>query len=233
MVASIIFDFDGTLAVGHGPVLAYAQTVSAFAQEGFVNRVENALQQYDTGESTYRDGYDIVGSLAALDGVSAKSLQSSYSLSRELLGTATAPVDTMPGLSEFLSTLRQSVRVVLATNAPERGITQILNSWGVTHKFDELHFDVGKPVGLTPIVSRLRVDGPVLSIGDIPEFDLAPAQDLGADTALVGASATTSDFPATFRGPSLSALRSVIETWAASTASSTPAPSGASPKTER
>lgn len=35
MPATIIFDFDGTLAVGNGPVLAYAGQVAAVAGDGF------------------------------------------------------------------------------------------------------------------------------------------------------------------------------------------------------
>lgn len=233
MAASIVFDFDGTLAVGHGPVRAYARAVAERAQPRFRERVDVALKNYDLGENRYRDGYDIVGSFAAEDGISEEELQEAYVRSRKELGSEAAPVATMPGIRGFLVELRRSARLILATNAPEPGIRRVLDSWGIAAEFDELHFESSKPAGLLPIVTRLRESGAVLSIGDIPEFDLVPAKQLGADTALVGPAAATSDFPATFRGPSLAALRPAIETWAVTAASSTLASPDAQSSPER
>lgn len=222
MAPSIVFDFDGTLAIGHGPVRAYALQVAKSAGSEFFASVEDALVRYDAGDLSYRDGYDIVGTLAAKHGITATELQQCYAESREILGTAQAPVHTMPGLDEFLQQLATRVRLVLATNAPSAGIHRVLESWGVAERFDELHFTVGKPVGLERVIAPLVHEGPVLSIGDIAEFDLAPAAALGADTALVGAAASSSDFCATMRGDSLAALSAEIHTWAVTAASSTP-----------
>ncbi|MDN6499637.1 MAG: hypothetical protein L0K44_07820, partial [Yaniella sp.] len=77
---------------------------------------------------------------------------------------------------------------------------------------------VGKPAGLFNIVESALDRGPVLAIGDIAEYDLAPALQLGADTALVGATAMTSTAPVTMRGASLEHLASDIQTWAAQAA---------------
>lgn len=233
MAPSIVFDFDGTLALGHGPVLAYAHAVAEAAGTGFIDRVARALVHYDTGDSGYRDGYHVVGALAAADGVTPAALQAAYARSREALGTAQAPVATIPRLPEFLATLGRSARLVLATNAPAAGIEQVLESWGVSGRFDEVHVSVGKPDGLHRLITVLREAGPVLAIGDIAEFDLAPAWALGADTALVGATAASSPAPVTLRGPSLDALRTEIETWAATAASSTPEPTGSGTGIER
>ncbi|WP_156316544.1 HAD family hydrolase [Leucobacter japonicus] len=233
MAPSIVFDFDGTLAVGHGPVRAYAHCVAAAAAAGYLDRVEAELARYDAGDSAFRDGYDIVGSLAVADGVTAEAAQRAYAESRELLGTASAPVDAVDGLDDMLETLGRSARLILATNAPEPGIDRVLASWGVQHRFDERHFTVGKPAGLAPLVERLLAHGPVLAIGDIAEYDLVPAITLGADTALVGATAATSTVPVTMRGASLAQLRTEIETWAALAASSTSAPLGAGSGIER
>lgn len=221
MAPSIVFDFDGTLAVGHGPVLAYANIIAPYAAPGFIDRVHVELERFDSGVTVYRDGYDVVGSLARLAGVSVATTQTAYDGSRSLLGTAAAPVSTMPGLAEFLTTLSAHVTLVLATNAPEAGVDRVLDDWGVSSSFTEKHFAIGKPAGLSNLVERLRESGPVLTIGDIAEFDLTPAAELGADTALVGATALHSPASVTMRGSSLAAIRADIEAWAATAASST------------
>lgn len=220
MTPTIIFDFDGTLAVGHGPVLAYARFVSTAAKPGYLERVDAALSDFDAGATTYRDGYDVVGSLAALDGVSPETMAAAYANSREHLATELAPVNTMPGLDDFLAALHRDARLLLATNAPEAGVDRALGEWGVRDHFDELYFTVGKPAGLSAIVERAQTHGPVLAVGDIVEFDLAPALALGADTALVGATAELSPASVTMRGTSLSDLKEDIATWAADAAAS-------------
>ncbi len=233
MAPSIVFDFDGTLALGHGPVRAYAQAIAPAAGPDFNARVNAALRAYDTGESPYRDGYHAVGTLAARDGVSGEALQAAYQRSRTLLGTADAPVTTIAGLADFLTVLASSCTLVLATNAPGDGIAEVLTTWGVRDLFAECHFAVGKPAGLHRIITTLREQGPVLAVGDIAEFDLAPAWALGADTALVGATAHTSPAPVSMRGLSLAALRTEIETWAATAGTSTPEPAGSGTGIER
>lgn len=225
MAASIIFDFDGTLAIGHGPVLAYADEAAAFAGADFRSRVDEALADFDSGDRTYRDGYDIVGSLAAADGVDEDTLSGAYRRSRVKLGTADAPVRTIEDLDGFLAALAPHAELILATNAPEQSIHQVLDSWGVRERFDAVHFNVGKPLGLVDIARHAYVRGPVLAIGDIVEFDLAPAWAMGADTALVGATAFDSAAPVTMRGSSLADLRDGILNWArahSASVSSTP-----------
>ena len=221
MRPSIIFDFDGTLAIGHGPVLAYARFVADAAGPQFVERVESELANYDAGATEYRDGYNIVASLAEADGVEDKTMAAAYTRSREELGTARAPVRSMPRLDNFLATVGQYARLVLATNAPQEGVGRVLENWGVHNSFDELHFRVGKPAGLSAIVEAELADGPVLAVGDIVEYDLAPALGLGADTALVGATAATSTAHVTMRGASLEHLESDIHTWAVQAAAHT------------
>lgn len=235
MAPSIVFDFDGTLAIGHGPVRAYAACVAdgAAVAPGFIDRVDGELARYDAGESTYRDGYDIVGSLAEAAGVTLDARAEAYERSRTRLGSELAVVDTIDGLDAALETLGRSARLVLATNAPETGVAAVLDAWGVRDRFDELHYTVGKPVGLERLIERLITEGPVLAIGDIFEFDLAPAAALGADTALVGATAENSTASVTMRGRSLADLVPDLHAWAASVASSTSAPLGAGSGIER
>lgn len=212
MTPSIIFDFDGTLVVGHAPVLAYART--AAPSTNFMKTVEEELRAFDRGETSYRDGYDLVAQLAAEAGVTPVALEEAYAHSRTYLGTDEAPVEALPEIADFLSSLHQRAELCLATNAPAVGVERVLDSWGVRGHFDQLHVNVGKPTGLRPIVADLMKKGRVLSIGDIVDYDLAPALELGADTALVGATAVVSPAEVTFRGDTLVDLYDPILAWA-------------------
>ena len=215
MTCSIVFDFDGTLAIGHGPVLAYARAVAPLAKDNFVERVEDELRAYDAGEASYRDGYHVVAEVAAQDGVPSEAMNQAYQQSRTVLGTPEAPIDAPDGLIEILDALRGLATLHVATNAPAIGVEQILESWGARPYFDQLHTQVGKPDGLYPIVEQLLEQGPVLSVGDIYDFDLKPAHDLGADTVLVGATAQSSTVEVTMRGNTITDLRHDMLRWAA------------------
>lgn len=225
MNPSIIFDFDGTLAVGNGPVLAYARYAAEAAADDYLARVEAELATYDRGESCFRDGYDVVGTFAREDGVDEATLNAAYQHSRTHLGTGDAPVSPAPGLVDLVQHLDPGIRIILATNAPGEGIPALLETWGIAGRFAATHFRVGKPTGLEPILTAALADGPVLSIGDIFAFDLAPAHALGADTALVGATATTSNESPTLRATTLAELAPEIHRWAASALSTAASPS--------
>jgi len=231
MSATIIFDFDGTVAVGNGPVLAYAREAARGAGGDLLARLERELAAFEAGEpGRFRDGYDVVGTLADDAGVAADQRQRAYLASRAALGTPDAePAAAAPGLADLLGALPEAARVVLVTNAPESGVDAALRAWGVRDRFDELVFDAGKPAGLSAIVARALETGPVLSIGDIVENDLAPARALGADTALVGATAATASEPVTFRAQRLVELIDPIVSWARAAELASPSVPAASP----
>lgn len=214
MTRSIIFDFDGTLAIGRGPVVAYARELASVARGGFVARVEEALSSFDAGQSDYLDGYQVVAELAARDGVSSGTMSKAYLASREMLGTAEAPVNAPAGLAELLRTLSEHATIHVATNAPATGVERVFDTWGVGDFIDHLHVNVGKPEGLYPIIRDALATGPVMAVGDIVANDLQPALDLGADTALVGATAVTSGADVTMRGASLTDLHDALVSWA-------------------
>lgn len=219
---SIIFDFDGTLAVGHGPVMAYARAVAPHAGDAFAERVEDVLRALDAGQTDYRDGYHVVADLAAGDGVSSGTMNQAYQASRQVLGTHEAPVDAPAGLAALLGELSRRAALHVATNAPAAGVEQVLETWGVRQHFDHVHVSVGKPDGLFPIIERALAEGPVLAIGDIVAFDLQPALDLGADTALVGPAAAASKADVTMRGATLATLRDQLLAWANQPTDTTP-----------
>ncbi|RLK52451.1 HAD family hydrolase [Microbacterium telephonicum] len=216
MTPTIILDFDGTVALGLGPIEAFARAVGAAAADaGFAPRAMTAIAEFEDGRGAGRDGYDVVSTLAAAQGVSPEALEAAYQSSRALLGSADAPVSPPDRLAAFLTRVGAHADVVLATNAPGAGIRSLLDAWGVADAFTAMHFTVGKPAGLTAIVRDALQRGPVLSVGDIEEFDLRPAAALGADTALVGATAARSTAEVTLRGRTLADLYDRIEAWAA------------------
>lgn len=225
MTPTIIFDFDGTLALGDGPITAFARVIAErTGSSEFAGRAEAALAAFESGDVDYRDGYDAVTRIAISEGVSPETIAAAYDASRAMLGSDQAAVSAPDELAAFLTRLGTYARLVLATNAPGDGVVSVLQSWGVAGAFDDMHFTVGKPTGLEPVLREALVRGPVLAVGDIVEFDLAPAAQLGADTALVGATAARSAATATMRGRTLADLYDRILEWAQA-AASVPLPS--------
>ena len=222
VTATIVLDFDGTIALGAGPLEAFARAVAtATGDADFADRAIAAVSAFEHGEGDARDGYDVISRLAVQQGVTADALEEAYQSSRALLGSEHAAITPPSGLADFLKRIHGDARVVLATNAPGAGIRPVLEGWQVADLFDAMHFTVGKPAGLVPILRAAVAEGPVLSVGDIFEFDLAPAAELGAATALVGATAARSAAVVTMRGRTLTELYGAIEAWAAESAAST------------
>ncbi|MFC7375124.1 HAD family hydrolase [Brachybacterium sp. GCM10030268] len=215
---TVVLDFDGTLALGRGPLQAYIAALderSSNSDSGgdIVRACLAAIESFDAGATDHRDAYDAVRTTALARGITETHLSRAYLASRDLLGTEDAPVVAPRGLSAFLAELSTSATCVLATNAPEAGVERALIALGIEHSLHERHHDVGKPVGLEPIITHHLARGPVLAVGDIWEFDLAPAARLGADTALVGVREVPEARP-TLRGETLTDLYEPIRDWA-------------------
>lgn len=225
---TVVLDFDGTIALGHGPVLAYARHLAdAVHDAGLVDAVEQALGRLGDGTGTYRDGYDAVRQVAASRGVPDAAHGPAYLASREELGTPGAPVHAPVGLDRFLARLARRAGLVLATNAPATGVDRVLTQLGVAGHLTERHFSIGKPDGLVAVISAHLAHGPVLAVGDIWAYDLAPAAEVGADTALVGPTASSPDLAPTMRGATLADLYGAITSWAATAVPGRTTPSGA------
>lgn len=214
MKPTIVLDFDGTLALGTGPIAAYAREIAVRSgDEGFLDRAMEAIAAFEAGQVDYLDGYDAVAKVAVADEISLSIRSAAYASSRALLGTVDAPVEPPAGLTDFLHGISNRARFILATNAPGDRILTVLEDWGVRDLFDELHFTVGKPQGLVPVLKAALELGPVLSIGDIVEFDLAPAISLGADAALVGPTTAASLASTAMSGRTLAELYPQITAW--------------------
>lgn len=217
----ILFDFDGTVATGPGPVLAYAREVAATlpgADGGaLVDAVEAGLAGGPpVGDVVPLDGYDLVRILATRAGASEADLGAAYLRSRELLGGDRAPVVAPDGLAEHLSALRADATVVLATNAPDIRLRDVLESLGLRDGFDEVVASAGKPGALPALLDRLQ-DGQsgtarFLSVGDVWANDLEPVHARGHATALVGAVPVGA--APTFHAADLPSLYLSLASWA-------------------
>ncbi len=219
MRRTVIFDFDGTLSLGDGPLDAYAGCVAEIAgSEELLAEVAAARARELRQPGTYRDGYHAVAAAAHAVGIDEATLAQGYLRSRELLATKDAPITAPPGLGAFLRRLGEHARLVLVTNAPALRIPEALAELGAEDAFTEVVCAAGKPAGIEDVVERALATGPVLSVGDIEEFDLAPARRLGADTALVGPAATLAADRVTYAADRLELLYPDIEAWAAAPA---------------
>ncbi|WP_433674759.1 HAD family hydrolase [Microbacterium gorillae] len=214
---AVIFDFDGTVALGDGPLRAYARAVEEL---GGVTGIEQALA---VPAPELLDGYDVIRAAAEDLGVDADVLSAAYLASRAVLGTAEAAIFAPAGLAEFLRAAGEAgVLRILATNAPDVRIAEALESLGIEGGFDRIVTSVGKPAGLDALLDDLAAEGvtDVLSIGDIWRNDLAPVHRRGGRTALIGEFADESAAP-DHRAPTLPELWDDLRSWLPASAPST------------
>lgn len=237
----IIFDFDGTITVGDGPVLAYAAQVATRLAPGLADSFRAAVAaglHSETGTTTSTsstttstvltadavDDYDLVRQVALLHGADTGLLSAAYLASRELLATEKAPIAAPAlepargtrapdDLASWLRRLSTRAYLVLATNAPSTGLDRALAVLGVTDAFDEVRTSVGKPDGMHALVDEMLARGPVLSVGDVWHNDLEPVWARGAATALL-TRAGAGDARATYRADTLGGLAPTITAWA-------------------
>ena len=207
----LIFDFDGTVALGHGPVLAYARHVAAALGVGgeFVESIRLAL---DAGAEGCYDGYEVVRRAGEAQGADSLMLTAAYLGSRSLLATRDAPITSPRGLAQFLADVHANAERVLVTNAPNIRIADALDSLGLAGLFDRVVTDARKPVGLIAVLANLPADARVLSVGDVWHNDLAPAHARGHATALIGGFADPEAIP-TFSGNTFVEVIPHLRSW--------------------
>ncbi len=191
----LIFDFDGTVALGDGPVRAYARAVAAEAglAPSFVDEIVADLavtEGADAGSSEVVDpdaaidANDLVRVRATAAGAGAGDLARGYAASRARLATEDAPIAAPEGLAAFLAAI--DADRILVTNAPGVRIPEALVALGLDGLFDRVVVDAAKPAGLAAMLDALDERAEVLAVGDIWRNDLAPAHERGHATALVG-----------------------------------------------
>jgi FMN phosphatase YigB (HAD superfamily) len=204
----VVLDFDGTVAVGDAPVLAYLRGIAGTAAD------ERFARWAETGEG-YSDGYGLVADWAATHEVPEAVRAEAYAASRAALHAGDAAVTAPVGLAGLLRSRPADVRCVLVTNAPVAGIEPVLDRLGLTGLLDALIGDARKPAGMPAVLAELLGDltaDRLLSVGDVWRNDLEPAAAIGAATAFIDRFGVGEGSP-TFRGRTLEALLPDIERW--------------------
>lgn len=223
-MTTLVFDFDGTISLGTGPVLAYARCLAeqlpVEQAPAFLSEIEEGLAAHPSGQvpdSGAIDGYDLVRLVVARYDADPARLGEAYLASRAHLAAAGAPISAPEGLAEFIRGAKANgARIVLATNAPNIRITEAIVALGLDGLFDAVYTAVGKPAGFEPLLDELLPTGPLLSIGDVWANDLAPVAARGGATALVGTG--PDDTSPTFQAENLPELYPAITAWLAAQA---------------
>ena len=215
----LIFDFDGTVALGDGPVRAYARAVAVEAAlpESFVDEV---IAGFATGQDEGAiDAYDLVRVRATAAGAGGDDLARGYAASRARLASQEAPIVPPAGLAAFLAAVE--AERILVTNAPGVRIPEALAALGLEGLFDRVVVEAGKPEGLAALLDELDPDAEVLAVGDIWRNDLAPAHERGHATALVGGYPDPAAEP-DFHAATLPELLPALSAWVHARARRTP-----------
>lgn len=218
----LLFDFDGTISLGDGPVIRYAECVADSLPEDqrplfLAGVAAQSTSRSGTAAGSPIDGYDAVRRTATRFSIADDALGRAYRDSRRDLAGPRAPIEAVPGLAEFLREMRVQALLVLATNSPETRIPEALQALGLDDTFDDVITSVGKPAGLDSVLEKLRAGAParslrLLSIGDVWVNDLEPAHLGGFQSALIGSQAPLDATP-TFRAERLDELFPVIAAW--------------------
>lgn len=186
----LILDFDGTVCLGDGPVLAYADAVAAQIPQSARQTLHDGLAAFlaeDPQAPAYKDGYAAVAALA--DGAMAEAgLSHAYLESRRQLAAGAVEITTPVGLASFLHGLNGVAFRVLLTNAPIIGVPESLVKLGLTDAIDLVIPNAGKPAGfldLLPILLANRAAHELLSVGDVWGNDIDLPSQQGCATAFI------------------------------------------------
>lgn len=180
----MLFDFDGTVCLGDGPVLAYAEAAYERMDEADATRVRHAFESWmrGEGEGTYHDAYGALAGLARP--VLGDELSEAYMDSRRRLVHDDLGVRPPEGLHELLDALGAAgCERVLLTNSPAVGMAETLEHLGVAGRFEQTVVSGHKPHRMQEHIRALLGTQPprrLASIGDNLRNDVAPALDLGA-----------------------------------------------------
>lgn len=212
----LVLDFDGTIALGDGPVWAYADAATAQISPSVAQSVRATLTRFLAGDRPdlpYADGYFAVADLCA-PYLSAEQLNDAYRSSRQVLNETELKISSPPGLAQFLRALPASP--VVLTNAPADGVQRALSALGIADLVDQLICEAGKPKFLDRIIAGLLGDldaAWLMSVGDVYANDIAPILPRGCATAFINRFGVQSG-PAHLVGATFAEMYQQIEEWA-------------------
>ena len=219
--AILLFDYDGTVRLGAEHASHYARQVAAHldrdGERAFLTAHAAFVAGKPTTASTF-DAYDAdnaVRRLAGEFGVAESIRHDAYVETRRRMAAGEFDIWAPKGFQEFIWSLPRTVEVALVTNAPAASLEPVLERLELDGLFDHVIGDAGKPAGLDAILDELLEERPpaaLLSIGDIPRNDLAPAAERGCATAYIDHYGRP--WPeATVTGSSLEELYPFIHRW--------------------
>ncbi|WP_051389047.1 HAD family hydrolase [Arthrobacter sp. 35W] len=215
----LVLDFDGTVCLGDGPVLAYADAVARLLPATAAEQLHHDLALFlanDASAPAHKDGYAAVAAMAG-PLLSAAELNAAYAHSRTLLASGAVDVSAPEGLADFLTGLAGAVHRVLLTNAPATGIAQTLDVLGLGGAVDDIIPDANKPSGLVELLPRLLKNRPpreLLSVGDVWANDIFLPWRHGCATAFIDRFDHRTG-PASLHAPRFELLYPGITAWAA------------------
>ncbi len=214
----LLLDFDGTVCLGDGPVVAYAEAAAermpAAARAGLIYGLDRFLANHPDSPD-HKDGYAAVATLTA-GYLNTEELNSAYAQSRERIAAGGVEISAAPGLREFLAGLAGKAFRVLLTNAPRTGITESLAVLGLTDVLDGIVAEAAKPAGFHRLLPRLLKNRPaeeILSVGDVWVNDIDLPGHLGCATAFIDRFNHRTG-PANLHAPSFDQLYPGIAEWA-------------------
>lgn len=226
----LVLDFDGTVCVGDGPVLAYANAVIAHATQilapedaaTLTQRVRSRVLSRGASTEPESDGYGAVA--AAARGLLPEGhMHAAYLSSRRALAAGSLAVSAPPGLADLLGSLSGRALRIIVTNAPETGVEETLSVIGLDGLIDGIIPSARKPDGWSALLPPLLSVWParsIMAVGDFWANDLAGPRNLGCRTALIDAF-DRSPGPCDLRGRRFEDLYDGIRRWAHTPASPT------------
>jgi FMN phosphatase YigB (HAD superfamily) len=239
----LLFDFDGTVSLGDGPVIAYARHLDEEAGSAVDlitrvvsrwlaadGRLAEAIEGLTDADPVFLglhvvdgaiDGYAAAQRLAALVGVTPERIDAAYRASRADLADGLISTHAPEGFASFLAAFPASAHRVLVSNSPANGLTEQLEKLELSRSFDEIVTSANKPAGLPDIAQRILAEHGVepqrlASVGDIWVNDLAPVAALGATTALIDRMPVPEGAAPTIRAPHIEELYPWLLEWARS-----------------
>lgn len=214
----LILDFDGTVCLGDGPVLAYAQAVADQLPESAQKLLQEGLDSYlaeDPNAPSYKDGYAAVAALAE-GHLDSTGLHHAYLASRQRLADGTVEIEAPDGLAAFLDSLDGIAFRLLLTNAPLNGVQESLSKLGLSNSVDLIIPDARKPAGFAGLLPSLlanKAPHELLSVGDVWSNDIdLPARE-GCATAFIDRFEHRTG-AATVSAPRFELLYDAISDWA-------------------
>ncbi|MGP9539676.1 HAD family hydrolase [Brachybacterium sp. AOP43-C2-M15] len=205
----VVFDFDGTVCLGDGPVLAYAQEAFAGMPADAADAAQEAFERWMSGDrAAAPDAPDAYVALAAIARpVLGEDLHLAYLASRERLRRDPLGIHPPEGLGALLDDLgAEGCARVLLTNSPAVGMEEALDALGVRDRFDQIVIQ-GRKRRLMEhhLLTVLGGQDPrrLVSVGDNLVNDVSPALRIGARGLLITGAWGSSDVTGTVHGAQL------------------------------